>query len=124
MRKIAVLLAACLALVASCGPLKKAGQAAKDSFIDCAKEDITRTVKSDGLPLLGEVVTIVGAGGQGWQDSLTRLGAELGENALACAVEAARIGFASAGTASLAGPSPAGRAAGYAKIRGWKFSNN
>ena len=121
MNRLLAITALLITLVA-CGPTKRAGEAAGHTAIDCAKQDVSAAVKTSGLPLLGEVVSIVGAGGAGWQDALGRLGTELGEKALACAVEAARAGYAASGGANFAGPSPADRAAGYERIRGWKFS--
>lgn len=126
MRNLVTVIAtlAILAALPSCGPLKSGTRAAAESAIDCAKQDIAQRVSSDGLPLLAEVAGIVSAGGEGWEGALANLGTKLGEDALACAVEAARVGFTQSGVAHFSGIDPAVRAADYVRARGWKFANN
>ena len=114
------LLSVFLALPA-CSWWSKAVPAAA-AAVDCAKADLTQTVKSSGLDALSEVAGIVLNGGEGWRDALGAIGAELGETALACAVRAARDAFDKNPPAMFSGQAPADRADAYLKTRGWKFA--
>lgn len=120
---ITVLFVAAFATFASpgCDRAKLAAVAAGTTFVDCEKEDLGQIASQDGLTLLGEVVTIVQHGGDGWQDALEALGARFGEGALACASDAARVALSSHAM-SVSPPEGGARAAAFIGTHHWRFT--
>lgn len=101
----------------SCGAVKTGEHA----WIDCAKVD----AKALAPDLLASTLGVLAAGGDGWRDALSALGTKAGEDALACAVKAARATFAkpASGEAFAANAqASASRARVYETERGWTFA--
>lgn len=97
-------------------------KAAGKDMVDCMKVDITARAKSAGLSVLAEVAAIILHGGQGWQDELTKLGGEFGQDALACATKAvAQVLNPTTNTPSTQSNPAAARALEALRTGGWSF---
>jgi len=117
-------LVSCVLLTSSgCSWFESNAKTVEQSAFDCAKADIGQLVGDQGLTLLGDVAQIVAAGGDGWQDALTKLGTTVGEEALACAVKAVSTVFASkpTGQQSTAESAQATRASASIAAHHWKY---
>ena len=122
MRLLALVLACALA-VPGCSWFDSNAKTVEQSAIDCARADIGQLVGDQGLTLLGEVAQIVAAGGDGWQDALTKLATTVGNDALACAVKAVSTVFASrpTGQQSTVESASATRASSFIASKHWKY---
>lgn len=120
MKRFLVVAAILIVMLPSCSWFKETVKAGTKALIDCEKEDLSRLVTEDGATLLGQAITVLQTRGDGWRDALTSLGTKVGEGALACAVEAARVG-ADAVRFQIAPTDVASRAATYIVERGWQF---
>ena len=121
--RLLVLALTCALSVPGCSWFESNAKTAEQSLIDCGKQDLGQLVGDHGLTLLGEVAQIVAAGGDGWQDALTKLGTTVGNDALACAVKAVSTVFASAptGQQTTHESESATRASATITKHGWRF---
>lgn len=71
---------ALFAFALGCGPIRKAGDAARDNAIDCAK--------AGGLAHLKDVTVLLEDGGATWEHDLGELALHIGEDTVACDVRA------------------------------------
>lgn len=72
-------------VLSACTPTTRA--TVESDAIDCATQDVGKTVTEVGLTLLADVAIIVEAGAQGWKDALDALGKKYGGDAVACAAK-------------------------------------
>lgn len=112
--------------LSSCGgvakTVKEGGTTAVDSFIECAKADIGRTIPEVGLTILAVVTQILMAGEGNYVAKLDEIGDRYGNDAEACAVKAVNTALSSGSSTPSHTMSPAlGRSAAVIKTKGWKF---
>lgn len=106
---------------AGCATAKKDVANAGTAAIDCAKQDLNQLVGSPGIALLALVGEDLASGN--YLAALDELGATVGKDALACAVDAYDV-IASAGSAATAAASPlALHAHAYVQAKGFAFVN-
>lgn len=122
MRLLALVLACALA-VPGCSWFESNAKTAEQALIDCGKQDLGQLVGDQGLTLLGDVAQLIAAGGDGWQDALSKLALTVGDDALACAVKAVSTVFASAptGQQTTHESEAAMRASSTISKHGWRF---
>lgn len=116
-------------LIFGCGGVPKAvkdgGKTAVDSFIDCAKADIGRTIPEFGLTILAVATQILMAGEGNYVEKLDDIGKKYGNDAEACAVKAVSTALSSGSSSPSHSMSPAlGRSSAMMSSKGWKFKEN
>lgn len=125
--KINTVIATSLALVISCAGVKQSVEngavKAKDTFVECVKADIGRTIPEVGLTILAAITQILMAGPDNYVTKLDEIGNKYGEDAEACAVKTVNtVLTAGDGTNLTHAMSPAAtRAAAVLSSKGWKF---
>lgn len=87
MKKLLSLLTVLALAAAGCKNLNTSG--AKQVAIDCAKQDLGKTVTQAGLSLLMTVASILFDGANDWQAKLTTLAEGYGVDAVKCAAKVA-----------------------------------
>lgn len=125
--KFTVIIAALLLSTSCVDTIKDKGTTIGNTFIDCEKADIGRTIPEVGLTILAVVTQILMAGEGNYEAKLDEIGAKYGNDTEACAVLAINtvLTGGNTGSASHTALSPAAaRALSMIKSKGWKFEAN
>lgn len=102
--------------------IKDGATTAKDTFIECAKADIGRTLPEIGLTILAHVTQILMAGEGNYLAKLDEIGTEYGNDTEACAVKAVNTVLSGGTSGPIHTMSPAlARSATVISSKGWKF---
>lgn len=78
---------------AGCSWWRSKEPAVKEAAIDCAKQDLGKTVTEAAQSIVLTVVAIIAKGGADWKSDLESLGAKYGVEAVLCAAQVAEALF-------------------------------
>lgn len=121
MKPVSCMLTFIVTLILGCTAAQKT-QAKQVAYV-CATVDIGRTVPEVGMTIFQDVMAIIQAGADKWEDKLAEIGVRYGDDSLACAAKAVYDALTPQGQSLVASTPSAGasRAKSFIETRSYQY---